>query len=187
MPYLHRLSRTRLWQEKCRARLTKPVAQRTMNPTMNFPHSSFLGCVVALLLTSCDSQEALDHAQAATPEKSIPMNQVEIQRTKEKVETIYEEAPSRRAATDEAVSGSSNPIRIDNNTEAPKLEDIFKGLGWGIVTVTEGVKLASENVLLWRLEVIDSNAQDWFVELETNEAITTGEVKVKSKDSPWNK
>lgn len=159
-----------------------------MSITINLKRSTFLGCVIVLLLASCDSQDAPDQAQATTPKEAIPMNQPEIPKeTKEQIKAIYERAPARRAATDEAVSGSSNPIRVDNNTEVPKLEDVFNGLGWGVVTVTEGVKLTSEIGLLWRLEVIDSNAQDWFVELETDEAITTGEVKVKSKDSPWNK
>ena len=162
--------------------------QQKMNPAINFKRSTFLGCVIAFLLVSCDSRDTPDEAQATAPKMANPMNQPEIPKeTKDKLKAIYEEAPARRAATDAAVSGSSNPLRVDNNTEAPKLEDVFKGLGWGIVTVTEGVKLSSESGLLWRLEVIDSNAQDWFVEVVTDEAITTGKVKVKSKDSPWHK
>ena len=140
-----------------------------------------------LMFSSCNKKQSHDEARDSTRPDSIPINQPKISEdTKTVLRSIYEDAPAHRAATNAAVSGSGNPVIIDNNTEAPKLEDVFKRLGWGTVTITEGVKIASDISILWRLEVIDSNADDWFVELETDESITAGEVKVKSKDSPWN-
>lgn len=146
-----------------------------------------LSTVGISIFSSCNKQQSYDKARDGTRQDSIHINQPKIsEETKTILRSIYEDAPAHRAATNAAVSGSGDSAIIDNNTEAPKLEDVFKRLGWGTVTITEGVKIASEISFLWRLEVIDSNADDWFVELETDQSITAGEVKMKSKDSPWN-
>ncbi len=104
---------------------------------------------------------------------------------KAKLQAIYDSAPERRTAVDKAVSGASNPVRVDNNTEAPKLEAILKRAGWSNPTVTEGVKETVADGYVWKLEVIDGAAQDWYVLMKTDTSIATGTVQSKSKDSPW--
>ncbi len=104
---------------------------------------------------------------------------------KAKLQAIYDSAPERRRAVDRALSASINPVRVDNNTEAPKLEAILKRAGWTNPTVTEGVKESVVDGYIFKLEVIDGAAEDWYVLMKTDRSITAGTVQSKSKGSPW--
>ena len=99
---------------------------------------------------------------------------------------IYESAPQKRQEVDKAVSESTTPIRVNQNTEASKLESILRNNGFIDPTVTEGVKETGVKGYIWKLEVIDGpNSQDYYVEMTTNIAITSGTVSTKKVGSPW--
>jgi hypothetical protein len=119
------------------------------------------------------------------PDLKISATESVAESEREKIKRLYDTAPERRADTDKIVSGSPDGVRINNNTESPKIERILKQAGWGIATVTEGVKIQSGDSLIFRLEVIDGEARDWYVVIETDRAISSGRVISKSSGSPW--
>jgi hypothetical protein len=141
---------------------------------------------LALLLCSCDKTSSSPTTTGTQNKETSPMSQPQLPSDqKAKLQAIYDTAPGRRASVDKAVSGSSDPVRVNNNTEAPRLEAILKSAGWSSSTVTEGVKESVEDGFVWKLEVIDGAAQDWFVLMKTDKSIATGTVQSKSKNSPW--
>jgi hypothetical protein len=126
------------------------------------------------------------NAGIVSGESAIPQNPLPSARaTDGNLRAIYSDAPLRRAETDRAVSGSSVPVRVNNSTEAPRLESILRKAGWESPTVTEGVRLSTPDGFTFRLEVIDGSARDWYVAIETDRSLSTGRVVTKSRNSPW--
>ena len=49
----------------------------------------------------------------------------------------------------------------------------------------ESASMKNADGYLWKLEVIDGAAEDWYVLMKTDSSISAGTVQSKSKGSPW--
>ena len=100
-----------------------------------------------------------------------------------KLREIYDDAPARRNITDSILSEGTAYTRIDQKTEAQRLEWIFVKAGWVSPTVTEGIKMLHGDGYLVRCEVITD--EDYYVELIADLGFEKGQIIRSEKKSPW--